>query len=207
MAITIQPASMTDIPALVDLLGILFAIEQDFTPDPPAQQRGLELLLKHPERGQILLACDESAGVIGMVSIGDTNFRGTGDAVSLTYETSGDDTDAHGYSLSYRHPWIDSKETVGTLRIYNRTYEYDDYDTNDSVGDCDSAFTSFFRIASSCDVDHAAVDEVENCDYSDQGQSDVNNIADQCTKVSLENSNSADVSNLIALCKGSSCRG
>ncbi len=68
MAITIQPASMTDIPALVDLLGILFAIEQDFTPDPTAQQRGLELLLKHPERGQILLACDESAGVIGMVS-------------------------------------------------------------------------------------------------------------------------------------------
>lgn len=68
MAITIQSASMTDIPALVDLLGILFAIEQDFTPDPTAQQRGLELLLKHPERGQILLACDESAGVIGMVS-------------------------------------------------------------------------------------------------------------------------------------------
>lgn len=69
-------------------------------------------------------------GVIGMVSLGDTNFRGTGDAISVTYETSGDDEDAHGYSISYRHPWIDQKETVGTVRIYNRTYEYDDYDTD-----------------------------------------------------------------------------
>lgn len=67
-------------------------------------------------------------GVVGMVSIGDTNFRGTGDAISLSYETSGDDTDAHGYTFSYRRPWLDSKETVGTFRIYNRTYEYDDYD-------------------------------------------------------------------------------
>ncbi len=69
-------------------------------------------------------------GVIGMVSVGDTNFRGTGDAVSITYEMSGDDTDAHGYSVSYRHPWIDQKQTVGTIRVYNRTYEYDDYNSD-----------------------------------------------------------------------------
>ncbi|MBQ1622548.1 MAG: BamA/TamA family outer membrane protein, partial [Selenomonas sp.] len=69
-------------------------------------------------------------GVIGMVSVGDTNFRGTGDAVSITYEMSGDDTDAHGYSVSYRHPWIDKKQTVGTIRVYNRTYEYDDYNSD-----------------------------------------------------------------------------
>ena len=69
-------------------------------------------------------------GVIGMVSIGDTNFRGTGDAVSVTYEFSGDDTDSHGYSFSYRRPWLDKKQTTGTFRIYNRTYEYDDYDEN-----------------------------------------------------------------------------
>ena len=92
----------------------------------------MELDVKEKRTGSFGVGAGYSSadGVIGMVSIGDTNFRGTGDAVSLTYETSGDDTDAHGYSLSYRHPWIDSKETVGTLRIYNRTYEYDDYDTN-----------------------------------------------------------------------------
>lgn len=72
-------------------------------------------------------------GVLGMVSIGDTNFRGTGDAVSLTYEKSGDDTDAQGYTFSYRRPWLDKKETVGTLRLYNRTYEYDDYNTDGNL--------------------------------------------------------------------------
>ena len=69
-------------------------------------------------------------GVIGMVAVGDTNFRGTGDAVNITYQFSGDDTDSHGYSFSYRRPWLDKKQTVGTFRIYNRTYEYDDYDEN-----------------------------------------------------------------------------
>jgi len=69
-------------------------------------------------------------GVIGMIGIGDTNFRGTGDAVNITYQFSGDDTDSHGYSFSYRRPWLDQKQTVGTFRIYNRTYEYDDYDEN-----------------------------------------------------------------------------
>lgn len=95
----------------------------------------MELDVKEKRTGSFGIGAGYSSedGVIGMVSIGDTNFRGTGDAVSLTYEKSGNDSDAHGYSLSYRHPWIDSKETVGTVRIYNRTYEYDDYDTNGSL--------------------------------------------------------------------------
>jgi outer membrane protein insertion porin family len=69
-------------------------------------------------------------GMVGMISLGDTNFRGTGDAVSVQYEFSGDDSDAHGYTFSWRHPYMDKKETVGTFRVYNRTYEYYDYDTN-----------------------------------------------------------------------------
>lgn len=69
-------------------------------------------------------------GIIGMVSVSDTNFRGTGDAVSVIYEMSGDDTDARGYSFSYRHPWLDRKETALTLRLYNRSYDYNDYDTD-----------------------------------------------------------------------------
>ena len=95
----------------------------------------MELDVKEKRTGSFGIGAGYSSedGIIGMVSIGDTNFRGTGDAVSLTYEKSGSDSDAHGYSLSYRHPWIDSKETVGTVRVYNRTYEYDDYDTNGSL--------------------------------------------------------------------------
>lgn len=69
-------------------------------------------------------------GFLGSVNIGDKNFRGTGDSVSIVYERSADKRDAHGFSFSYRHPWLDSKETALAFRIYNRTYEYADYDTD-----------------------------------------------------------------------------
>ncbi len=74
-------------------------------------------------------------GVVGMISLGDKNFRGTGDAISLSYEKSADDTDAQGYVFSYRHPWLDKRETAGALRIYNRTYEYSDYATDGSLNE------------------------------------------------------------------------
>lgn len=69
-------------------------------------------------------------GLLGMINIGDTNFRGTGDSVKAMYEFGGDDGDDSGYSISYTKPWLDSKETTGTFRIYNRTFEYDDYNNN-----------------------------------------------------------------------------
>ena len=69
-------------------------------------------------------------GFLGMVSIGDKNFRGRGDAVSISYEKSADDRDAHGFSFSYKHPWIDKRETAASIKIFNRTYEYADYDTD-----------------------------------------------------------------------------
>lgn len=69
-------------------------------------------------------------GLLGMVSIGDTNFRGTGDSVKAMYEFGGDGGDDSGYSISYTKPWLDEKETTGTFRIYDRKFEYDDYDNN-----------------------------------------------------------------------------
>ncbi len=69
-------------------------------------------------------------GLLGVVSISDTNFRGTGDAVSLSFEKNADDSDAHGFAFTYRKPWLDHHETAATLRIYNRTYQYYDYDTD-----------------------------------------------------------------------------
>lgn len=97
----------------------------------------MELDVKEKRTGSFGIGAGYSSedGVLGSISLGDTNFRGTGDAISITYETSGDDEDAHGYTFSYRHPWIDKKETVGTFRLYNRTYEYDDYDTDGNLKD------------------------------------------------------------------------
>lgn len=89
----------------------------------------MEIDVKEKRTGQFGIGAGYSTqdGVVGSISIGDTNFRGMGDAINLMYEVGGGSTDSHGYTFSYRRPWLDQKETVGTLRIYNRTYEYDEY--------------------------------------------------------------------------------
>jgi GNAT superfamily N-acetyltransferase len=63
----IRAAAATDLPALVRLLGRLFAIEADFRPDAERQRRGLSLLLAEPERCAVLLA-ERRGAVAGMVT-------------------------------------------------------------------------------------------------------------------------------------------
>jgi len=65
--VTITPASEADIPDLIDLLGILFSIEQDFSPDPDKQRRGLAALLASPT-GHIAIARDATSRAIGMAT-------------------------------------------------------------------------------------------------------------------------------------------
>lgn len=74
-----------------------------------------------------------SDGLVGMINVGDSNFRGIGDAINVVYTVSGDSTDARGWSFSYRRPWLDKKQTAGVIRLYNRTYEYNDYNTDGSL--------------------------------------------------------------------------
>ena len=65
-------------------------------------------------------------GFVGMISIGDKNFRGTGDKINIRWEFGGEDN--KNYDFSYTRPWIDSKETSATLNLYDITNEYADYD-------------------------------------------------------------------------------
>lgn len=61
-------ATPADIPALVDLLAKLFALEPQYTIDPTRQARGLAILMSAPERGTIL--CARSSGTpVAMVSL------------------------------------------------------------------------------------------------------------------------------------------
>ena len=66
-------------------------------------------------------------GFVGMISLGDRNFRGTGDSVNVTVSKSSTDSSAKGFIFSYRRPWLDKKETAGSFKIYNRTFEYNEY--------------------------------------------------------------------------------
>ncbi len=70
----------------------------------------------------------DADGFIGMVSIGDKNFRGIGDKINLRWEFGG--ADNKNYEFSYGRPWIDSKETSAMITLYDVTNEYADYDRN-----------------------------------------------------------------------------
>ncbi|MRR51959.1 MAG: GNAT family N-acetyltransferase [Rhodocyclaceae bacterium] len=68
MKFTFAPASVNDLPDLIQLLDTLFSIEQDFTPQPEKQRRGLERLLADGTRACIMVARDESGHAIAMAS-------------------------------------------------------------------------------------------------------------------------------------------
>ena len=68
----------------------------------------------------------DADGFVGMVSIGDKNFRGTGDSILLRWEFGG--ADNKNYEFTYRKPWLDKKETSMNISLYDLTNEYADYD-------------------------------------------------------------------------------
>ena len=70
----------------------------------------------------------DADGFLGMVSVGDKNFRGTGDKVNVRWEFGGDSDSNKNYEFSYTKPWLDEKETSVGLSIYDMTNEYADYD-------------------------------------------------------------------------------
>ena len=64
-------------------------------------------------------------GFVGMVSIGDKNFRGIGEKINARGELGGEEK--KNYASSYSRPWLDDKETSATLNLYDITNEYADY--------------------------------------------------------------------------------
>ena len=69
----------------------------------------------------------DSDGTVGIMELGDTNFRGTGDKVNFHWEFGGAG-DGKNYTISYTRPWINSNGDSLGASIFNRIYTYDDYD-------------------------------------------------------------------------------
>jgi GNAT superfamily N-acetyltransferase len=68
-SIRIERARTADVPALIELLAALFAIERDFSADRTRQRRGLELLLAQPDdRAVVLVARSNDGNAVGMAS-------------------------------------------------------------------------------------------------------------------------------------------
>lgn len=65
--VEISFASLQDLPRLCDLLGELFTLETDFSPDRARQMRGLELILENPGLGRLFVV-RVNGRVVGMAN-------------------------------------------------------------------------------------------------------------------------------------------
>ena len=61
-------ARLEDLPQLVSLLGLLFAQEKEFVPEPAKQERALAAILSDPQAGRIFAARDDGR-VVAMASL------------------------------------------------------------------------------------------------------------------------------------------
>lgn len=78
----ISLATVFDVPALCNLLSLLFTQEADFQPDYEAQRRGLLKILKNPNVGVILVARQKNQ-IVGMVNLLFTVSTALGQRVAL----------------------------------------------------------------------------------------------------------------------------
>lgn len=82
MDLCIEKAAPSDIPALCELLALLFSQEAEFHPDPAAQRRGLAAILGDPDIGLILVA-RQGGAIAGMVNLLFTVSTALGKRVAL----------------------------------------------------------------------------------------------------------------------------
>jgi ribosomal protein S18 acetylase RimI-like enzyme len=75
-------ATISDIPALCELLALLFSQEADFQPNSEAQRRGLVHILSNPDVGLILVA-RKNEQIVGMVNLLFTFSTALGERVAL----------------------------------------------------------------------------------------------------------------------------
>jgi N-acetylglutamate synthase-like GNAT family acetyltransferase len=77
-----ERASASDIPALSELLSVLFTQEIEFTPDTTAQCKGLATIIANENLGTILVARDGST-ILAMVNLLFTISTALGERVAL----------------------------------------------------------------------------------------------------------------------------
>lgn len=130
----IDPASLSDVPQMAELLNLLFTQEADFTPDREKQERGLRLILESAHVGVILAARDDDQ-VVGMVSLLFTISTSEGGRVcwledmvvrpdrrggglgSRLLECAIEYARSHGFS---RITLLTDKLNAGAIRFYGR---------------------------------------------------------------------------------------
>lgn len=111
------------------LMNLQYFDDVDIKLNPGKEPNSCEVEIKVVERntGVFTIGAGYSSadGFIGMIGVGDRNFRGTGDSINIKWEFGGEDN--KNYDFTYVKPWLDHKETRLRLNLYNITNEYADY--------------------------------------------------------------------------------
>ena len=82
-------------------------------------------------------AYSRSNGLVGTLTLKDKNLTGHADTGAVTFEFDGEDHNKN-YDVSYTRPWLDKKETMMNLRIFDNTHSASDYDRDgDKIADYD----------------------------------------------------------------------
>lgn len=106
----------------------------------------MEIDVVEAKTGQISIGggYSESNGFVALLGLSESNFRGTGDKVAINWEFGGDSDSDKNYTFSYTHPWLnDHGDSIG-FSMYDREYDYEDYDEDgDSVADYDRQTRGF----------------------------------------------------------------
>ena len=115
----------------------------------PGRQPGgtvVEVVIVEQKTGTFSIGGGYSAsdGLVGIITVGDKNFRGTGDTVQVHWEFGGKTSTTGNYSLSYKRPWIDNKETSLGFTVYNMINQYAEFKPDgDELSTYDRRYSGF----------------------------------------------------------------
>ena len=98
----------------------------------------MEIDVTEQKTGSITIGAgySDSDGLVGILGLSETNFRGRGDQISINWEFGGTTDSNKNYVFSYTHPWMnDHGDSIG-FSIFDRESDYDDYNgKGDSVAE------------------------------------------------------------------------
>lgn len=111
-----------------------------------AQNVVVEIDVTEQKTGSVTIGAgySDSDGLVGILGLSETNLRGTGDKVNISWEFGGNTDSNKNYIFSYTHPYLnDAGDSIG-FSLFDRESEYEDYnEKGDSVADYDRRTTGF----------------------------------------------------------------
>jgi len=83
-----------------------------------------------------------SDGLVADIGLGDSNFRGSGNNVNISFSHSLSGITGTSWNLSFTNPYIDDKKTSFSASLFNTVGEYSDYGLN---GDNTTLRSTYYR--------------------------------------------------------------